>query len=66
MSITPQERELIIISAAVGSGCKTCIKQDMLIANQLRVSGADIAATVAVAIEIRRNATNDIENFVSS
>jgi len=66
MAITPQERELVIISAAVGSGCKTCIKQDMLIANQLRVSGADIAATVAVAIEIRRNATNDIENFVSS
>ncbi|MAF82643.1 MAG: hypothetical protein QGH93_03035 [Gammaproteobacteria bacterium] len=66
MSITPQERELVIISAAVGCGCKACIKQDMLIANQLHVADTDIADAVEVALEIRRNATNDIENFTSS
>jgi len=66
MPITPQERELVIISAAVGSGCKACIRQDMLVANQLHVTDTDITDAIAIAIEIRRCATNDIENFVSS
>jgi AhpD family alkylhydroperoxidase len=66
MSITPQERELVIIGAAVGSGCKTCIRQDMHLANQLHVTDTDIQDAIAVAIDIRRCATNEIENFVSS
>ena len=66
MSITPQERELVIISAAVGSGCKACLRQDLLVANQLHVTDTDITEAIAIAIEIRRCATNDIENFISS
>ena len=66
MSITPQERELVIIGAAVASGCKACIRQDMLLANQLHVADTDITDAIAVAIDIRRCATNEIENFVSS
>lgn len=66
MSITPQERELVIIGTAVACGCKTCIRQNMLVANQLHVTDKDIADAIAVAIDIRRRATNNIENFVSS
>jgi len=66
MSITPQERELVIIGAAVACGCKACLRQDMLVANQLHVTDADIADTIAIAIDVRRHATNSIENFISS
>lgn len=66
MSITPQERELVIIGAAVACGCKTCIRQDMLVANQLHVAQADIKDAITVAIDIRRRATDNIEEFVSS
>lgn len=66
MAITPQERELIIIGSAVACGCKALIRQDMLVANQLHVPDTDITAAIAVAIDIRRCATNDMEYFVSS
>jgi len=66
MSITPQERELVIIGAAVACGCKACLRQDMLIANQLHVTDKDISDAIAIAIEVRRSATNSIENFISS
>lgn len=65
MPITPQERELVIIGAAVAAGCKASIRQDSLLANQLHVTDKDIADAMAVAIDIRRSATEDIENFVS-
>ena len=66
MPITPQERELVIIGAAVACGCKACLRQDMLVANQLHVSDAEISDTIAIAIDVRRCATNSIENFISS
>jgi len=66
MSITPQERELVIIGAAVGSGCQACIRQDMILANQLHVTDTDITDAIAIAIDIRRCATNEIESFASS
>jgi len=66
MSITPQERELIIIGAAIASGCKACIRQDMLVANQLHVTEKDISDAIAIAIDVRRCATDSIENFISS
>jgi alkylhydroperoxidase/carboxymuconolactone decarboxylase family protein YurZ len=66
MSITPQERELVIIGTAVACGCKTCIRQNMLVAKQLHVADKDIAEAIAVAIDIRRHAANDMEDFVSS
>ncbi len=66
MPITPQERELVIIGAAVASGCKPCIRRDMLVANQLHVSDKDISDTIAVAIDIRQRATDSVKDFVSS
>ncbi len=66
MSITPQEKELVTIGIAVACGCKTCLRGDMIAARQLHVTDKDIADAARIAIDIRRSATNDVEQFVLS
>lgn len=66
MSITPQERELVTIGIAVACGCKTCLREDMLLARSLHVTDKDIADTVKIAINIRRSAADDVEKFILS
>jgi AhpD family alkylhydroperoxidase len=66
MAITPQERELIIIGTAIAAGCKGCLRENTLAAQQLHVAGKDIDDTISTAIRIRQAATNGIENFISS
>ncbi len=43
MSITPQERGLVTLGIAIACGCKTCLRQDMLLARSLHVPDKDIA-----------------------
>jgi AhpD family alkylhydroperoxidase len=66
MAITPQERELIIIGTAIAAGCKGCLRENALAAQQLHVTAKDVDDTISTAIRIRQAATNGIEKFVSS
>jgi len=66
MSITPQERELVIIGIAVACGCKTCLRSNMNAARQLHATDKDVADVMSLAINIRRSATDEIEHFVLS
>jgi len=66
MSITPQERELVTIGIAIACGCKTCLRQDMLLARGLHVTDKDIANTIKIAINVRHSSTDNVEKFISS
>ncbi len=63
MSVSPVERELVTIGAAIASGCKTCIRENITVARSLHVTEREISNIIALAISIRRDATDNIEQF---
>ena len=66
MSITPQERELVTIAVAVACGCKTCLRENMLVARALHVTDEDVADAIKTAANVRRSTTDAVEQYILS
>ncbi|MDP6437547.1 MAG: carboxymuconolactone decarboxylase family protein [Gammaproteobacteria bacterium] len=66
MPISPQERELVTIAVAVACGCKTCLRENMLVARSLHVTDKDVADAIKTAANIRRSTTDALEQYILS
>lgn len=52
--LTPRERELVALGAALGSNCKSCVEHHIPLARQLGLSEAQIREAVELADQVRQ------------
>ncbi|MEN8132603.1 MAG: carboxymuconolactone decarboxylase family protein, partial [Pseudomonadota bacterium] len=63
MAWTDKEKELVAVGISVAAGCRPCTKYHFKHAREMAISDDEIRQTVADAINLRKQAAENMESF---